>query len=221
MEIHSEDCKLQFKIKKESMMMELIYHRRNSVDSIIAADTKYGVEVDIRSYGDDLIIHHDPFSPGILFSEWLAHYKHGTLILNVKEEGLESRLTKLMYDKEITNYFFLDQSFPFLIKWSKAGERRCAVRVSEYESIETALVLSKEIDWVWIDCFSKFPLTSVEYKTLKSAGFKLCLVSPELQGRDPVMGITSMANFLIENHMVMDAVCTKRPDLWEKMGFTE
>lgn len=221
MEIHSENCKLQFKIKREILIMELIYHRRNSIESIIAADTKYGVEIDIRSHGDDLIIHHDPFSPGILLSKWLAHYNHGTLILNVKEEGLESRLIKLMLKKGLTNYFFLDQSFPFLIKWSKAGENRCAVRVSEYEPIETALVLSKEIDWVWIDCFSNFPLTLVEYKTLKSTGLKLCLVSPELQGRDPVTGIARMANYLIENHIVMDAVCTKRPDIWEKMHFTE
>ena len=198
------------------MILELIYHRRNSIESIIATDTKYGVEVDIRSHGNDLVIHHDPFVSGVLFTDWLALYNHGTLILNVKEEGLESRLINLMHVKGITEYFFLDQSFPFLIKWAIAGEHRCAVRVSEYESIETALTLSKKINWVWIDCFSDFPLTMVGYQALKNAGFNLCLVSPELQGRDPVMGIISMANFLRENHMIMDAVCTKRPDLWEK-----
>ena len=201
--------------------MNITAHRINKIEQLKALPNEYGAEVDIRSKGGQLIIHHDPFSDGEDFEEWVKHYNHDMLILNVKEEGLEARLIKLMNDKEITNYFFLDQSFPFLIKWSKAGERRCAVRVSEYEPIETALVLSKKIDWVWVDCFSKFPLTLAEYKALKSAGLKLCLVSPELQGRDPVMGITSMASFLIENHMVMDAVCTKRPDLWEKMSFSE
>ena len=201
--------------------MNIIAHRINKIEQLKALPNKYGAEVDILSKGGQLIIHHDPFSDGEDFEEWIKHYNHDMLILNVKEEGLESRLIKLMNNKEITSYFFLDQSFPFLIKWSKAGERRCAVRVSEYESIETALVLSKEIDWVWVDCFSKFPLTSAEYKILKNAGLRLCLVSPELQGRDPVMGITSMASFLIENHMVMDAVCTKRPDLWEKIRFPE
>ena len=198
--------------------MELIHHRRNSIESIVATDIKYGVEVDIRSYGDDLVIHHDPFSPGVLFLEWLEFYKHGTLILNVKEEGLESRLIKIMEKKSISKYFFLDQSFPFLIKWSKIGEANCAVRVSEYESIETALTLSKKVHWVWVDCFSKFPLTIAGYSALKSAGFKLCLVSPELQGRDPMMEIINMANSLRKNHMTMDAVCTKFPELWEKTG---
>ena len=136
--------------------MNIIAHRINKIEQLKALPNEYGAEVDIRSKGGQLIIHHDPFSDGEDFEEWVKHYNHDMLILNVKEEGLEARLIKLMNDKEITNYFFLDQSFPFLIKWSKAGERRCAVRVSEYEPIETALVLSKKIDWVWVDCFSKF-----------------------------------------------------------------
>ena len=46
------------------------------------------VQVDIRSKGSQLIIHHDPFSDGEDFEEWINHYKHDTLILNVKEEVL-------------------------------------------------------------------------------------------------------------------------------------
>ena len=99
--------------------MKLISHRRNTVAELLATDTKYGVEVDIRSEGDRLIIHHDPCVPGESFNEWIDKYRHGTLILNVKEEGLEARLISLMESKGIDDYFFLDQSFPFLIKWSK------------------------------------------------------------------------------------------------------
>lgn len=197
--------------------MELIYHRRNSLEDLVATDMKYGVELDIRSYGSELIIHHDPLCNGLLVAEWLECYKHGTLILNVKEEGLEKRLIELMHSKAITNYFFLDQSFPFLVKWAKFGERRCAVRVSEYESVETALKLGGLITWVWLDCFTRFPIDYSEYKALKDAGFKLCLVSPELQGRDAARGIEEMGVYLAQNNMVMDAVCTKRPDLWEKL----
>ena len=56
------------------------------------------------------------------------------------------------------------------------------MRVSEYESIATALTLGGQIDWIWVDCFTRFPLTLQEAHQLKSAGFKLCIVSPELQG---------------------------------------
>ena len=195
--------------------MKLICHRRNTVSELLATDSKYGIEVDIRSEGDRLIIHHDPCVAGESFEEWIDAYRHGTLILNVKEEGLEARLIALMQSKGITDYFFLDQSFPFMVKWSKAGEHRCAVRVSEFESIETALTLAGKVDWVRVDCFTRFPLSEHDAKRLKDAGFKLCLVSPELQGRDANVEIPQLASLLKKRNIVADTVCTKRPDLWE------
>jgi len=195
--------------------MEIIRHRINLIADLQSLSAVYGVEVDIRSMGERLIIHHDPFVNGEDFRDWIAAYRHGTLILNVKEEGLESRLIELMRSHGIEDYFFLDQSFPFLIKWAKLGERRCAVRVSEYESIETALTLAGKVDWVWVDCFTQFPLSAEDASRLKQAGFKLCLVSPELQGRDAASEIPLMSAILAERNITVDAVCTKRPDIWE------
>jgi hypothetical protein len=195
--------------------MKFIAHRRNTIAELQATLTEYGVEVDIRSNNGRLIIHHDPLTSGEDFEAWLKHYHHGTLILNVKEEGLEARLIQLMRDHHITDYFFLDQSFPFLIKWSKLGERHCAVRVSEFESIETALTLAGKIDWVWIDCFTHFPLTGSDARRLQEAGFKLCLVSPELQGRSAELEISLLANLLHEYSIKPEAICTKQPELWK------
>lgn len=196
--------------------MKLIAHRRNTLNELNATPTQYGVEMDIRSYGEKLVIHHDPFVEGESFDAWIAAYRHGTLILNVKEEGLEARLIEVMRRFRIDDYFFLDQSFPFLIKSAKAGESRCAVRVSEFESIQTALTLAGKVDWAWVDCFSHFPLSHEDAKSLREAGFKLCLVSPELQGRDAERGIPQLAGLLADRNIVADAVCTKRPDLWER-----
>lgn len=196
--------------------MKIIFHRRNTSEQLRATPEEYGIEVDIRSKGEQLIIHHDPFMSGEPFEDWLTHYRHGTLILNVKEEGLEARLIALMQAKGIDDYFFLDQSFPFLIKWSNAGVHRCAVRVSEFESLETALTLSGKVDWVWVDCFTRFPLSREGGLTLINAGFKLCLVSPELQGRDADIEVPALIKQLSDLNIVADAVCTKRPDLWMK-----
>ena len=196
-------------------MMEYIAHRRNSITELNATPERYGVEVDIRSSGNKLIISHDPFIAGESFEEWLEAFKHGTLILNVKEEGLEERLIHLMDRAAIENYFFLDQSFPYLIKYSKMGVHRCAVRVSEFESINTALTLAGKVDWVWVDCFTQFPLTQDDAKRLHEAGFKLCLVSPELQGRDAQIAIAQTVQILNDRNIQAQAVCTKRPDLWE------
>ena len=195
--------------------MKRIAHRRNTLAELLATPTNYGVEVDIRSQGDALVIHHDPFAVGEPFEPWFEAYEHGTLILNVKEEGLEAKLISLMQKRKFTDYFFLDQSFPFLIKWSKLGEHRCAVRVSEYESVTSALALKGRVEWVWVDCFSQFPLSTVDAHALCDAGFKLCLVSPELQGRDAECEIPSLQALLFERRITAHAVCTKRPDLWE------
>ena len=196
-------------------MTEYIAHRRNTVDELAQTDRKYGVEMDLRSDGEKLIVHHDPLKGGETFESWLDAYSHGTIILNVKEEGLEAEILKLLKDRGIETFFFLDQSFPFLIKWSRLGESRCAVRVSEFESIDTALALAGKVDWVWVDCFSKFPLQENEAAKLRAAGFKLCIVSPELQGRDAQIEIPQMNLTLNELNIVPDAICTKRPDIWE------
>jgi hypothetical protein len=198
--------------------MRLISHRRNTLADLRATPTTYGVEVDIRSHGDQLIIHHDALVAGESFDDWIAAYRHGTLILNVKEEGLEARLIALMEEHGIADFFFLDQSFPFLVKWSTAGERRCAVRVSEFESIDTALTLAGKVDWVWVDCFTHFALRGTQARRLQEAGFKLCLVSPELQGRPAEPGIAQLAALLADRGIRADAVCTKRPDLWESVN---
>ena len=195
--------------------MQIIAHRRNKASELQATPTEYGIELDLRSRGQDVIIHHDPFADGERLADWLDHYRHGTLILNVKEEGLEERLIGMMKERGIDDYFFLDQSFPFLIKWSGKGEHRCAVRVSEFESIETALTLAGKVDWVWVDCFTRFPLTGMQARQLQDAGFKLCLVSPELQGRQAETEVPALVKLLQQEGIKAEAVCTKRPDLWE------
>lgn len=194
--------------------MKIIDHRRNTLELLAATPTNLGVEIDLRSEGSRIIVQHDPFKPGVDFDEWLASYAHDTLILNVKEEGLEEALIERMRSRGIADWFFLDQSFPFLVKTARNGESRCAVRVSEYESIETALALAGKIDWAWVDCFTRFPLSADDAQRLVAAGFQLCVVSPELQGRDPETEIAAMRRTIADLGAPVAAVCTKRPDLW-------
>jgi len=195
--------------------MHRILHRVNTIEALKKAPLNFGVEVDIRSNAENLIIHHDPFKQGELFEKWIQHFQHETLILNVKEEGLEDRILKLMEKYSVNDFFFLDQSFPFLRKIAAMGEKRCAVRVSEYESIETVLSLSGMVEWVWVDCFSKFPLTENDARKLQEFGFKLCFVSPELQGRTERTHVIEFRQNIESQNIHGDAVCTKYPDLWE------
>lgn len=196
--------------------MKYIQHRRNTIQELAQTPFEYGVEIDIRSQGNELILQHDPCLSGERLTDWLHAFRHQTLILNVKEEGLEQRLIDLMSAQGIEDYFLLDQSFPFLIKYAEALRGRSAVRVSEYESIETALCLAGRVGWVWIDCFTRFPLDEIAYQKLKNANFKLCLVSPELHRIERQTEVAELARYLTENHLQMDAICTKNPALWEE-----
>jgi len=194
--------------------MDIIVHRRNTIDKLKNTPKHYGVEVDIRSQNNNLIIHHDPYCEGVPFDQWIKHFNHQTLILNVKEEGLEEKLISIMKENSIENYFFLDQSFPLLLKTAKAGESRCAVRVSEYESISTAYMVSSKVDWIWLDYFTTFPLTESDIVSLKEANFKICMVSLELHGSvetDVILDLKKLVSPFI-NHI--DAVCTRYPELW-------
>ena len=51
--------------------MILISHRRNLIEELKNTPKKYGVEIDIRTRGKDLIINHDPYKKGVLLKEWL------------------------------------------------------------------------------------------------------------------------------------------------------
>lgn len=211
-------------------MTHYIAHRKNTSADLDATPAGYGVEMDLRTHNGQLTIHHEPFEPAEkceLFEEWLIAFKRkprGTLILNVKEAGLEDRILDCMEKHNITDFFFLDQPAPYLVQWAAVVpakmarmQKRMAVRISEYEPIEGALALAEKINWVWVDCFTKLALTHEEAKKLKNAGFKLCLVSPELQGHDPIIGIPAMFKTLQERGIKMDAICTKRPDIWESL----
>ena len=194
--------------------MQIIHHRRNSINLVNSTSNKYGVEVDIRSLGDDLIIQHNPYLEGEKFSEWLKYYVHKFLIINVKEDGLEERILIYLKKFKIKNFFFLDQSFPTIVRLSSNGQRNCAVRVSEFESIESALLFKNKVDWIWVDTFTKLFLTLEDYKKLKLAKFKLCLVSPELNKTNK-FDIEEIKDIIKEKSFQFDAICTKFPEKWD------
>lgn len=187
-----------------------IAHRINTVAQLEAVPSEYGVELDLRPAGDRIILHHDAFAEGEDFEDWLKHYRHSLIILNTKAEGMEERLLSLMEIYKVENYFFLDLSLPFLIKYMRKGVSDIAVRFSEFEPLEFVMKFAGKVKWVWVDCFTDLPLTEENYKLLKQH-FKLCLVSPELQGYD----VSRIEDFKTKlKGMPIDAVCTKRPDLW-------
>jgi len=197
--------------------MIFIAHRINTIKELKEVPPEYGIELDLRDSGKKLIVTHDPFTKGPEFSNYLKSYRHSFMICNVKSERIEPKVKELLRKKGVSTYFFLDSSFPMIYSLSKQGERNMAVRFSEFESIETVLALKGKIKWVWVDCFSKMPLTAQSSALLRKAGFQICLVSPELQGREK--DVLSYAKFIMKNKIQIDAICSKLKiiPLWRKV----
>jgi hypothetical protein len=187
--------------------MHYIAHRVNSINELLNTPIKHGVEVDLRDFGDKIILQHDPFKNGENFEEYLKYYNHGTIILNIKSEGIEFKVLELLKKYNINNYFFLDSSFPVIHSLCLKNEKNIALRFSEFEGIDTICSMSKKVDWIWVDCFTKLPITAQNYKLLKDHKYKLCLVSPELQDQD--LKLESYKNYLQKEGIIFDAICTK------------
>lgn len=188
--------------------MLYIAHRINTIEELDRLPSQYGVELDLR---DDLngriYIQHNPFEPGEDFEEYLKHYHHGLMILNIKSERIEHKVLELIGQYNVKSYFFLDSSFPMIKLLSDMGETNIALRFSELEGLDTIRNMAGKATWVWVDCFTKLPIDKNSYSELKKLGYKLCMVSPELEGQPEK--IDQYKTFLKENAIVMDAVCTK------------
>lgn len=184
-----------------------ISHRINTIEELKDTPIKYGIEIDIRDSKNDLILVHDPFSTGEKLDDFLSLYKHSFIILNIKSERIEYRVMKLLEKYSIKDYFFLDSSFPMIYKLSLEGESNIAIRFSEFESIESVLIMKDKVKWVWVDCFTKLPLNVSNYKLLKDNNFNICIVSPELQSQQDK--IYEYKEYMIINGIIPDMICTK------------
>jgi hypothetical protein len=161
--------------------MEIVLHRINLINELLEVPIKYGCEIDIRSHGSKLILNHEPYLSGDNLIDYLDNYKHGLLVLNIKEAGIENDVLQLVRERNISTFFLLDVEFPYLYRACRLGERSIAVRFSEDEPIELVYNYKKFIDWVWVDTNTKLPLDSNNILLLSS--MQTCLVCPERWGR--------------------------------------
>jgi hypothetical protein len=194
----------------------IVVHRVNDPVVLAATPVEYGVEIDLHADGDELVLVHDPFSSGPMFAHWLDSYQHAFIVLNTKEEGLETRIEAMLGERGISEWAYLDQSFPYLVKTLLRSETRTMVRVSEYERSATPLDLAPRPQWVWVDSFHGTWPSATELRALVEVGYRLMLVSPELQGRDPEREQPEIEALFTDAGLLIDGVCTKRPNIWNR-----
>ena len=195
--------------------MELIAHRFNKLKNLKKLSSIYGVEIDLRSKGSKIILNHDPFENGDRFDDFLENYNNGTLILNIKESGLEMDAINTVKKHKIKKFFLLDVEMPFICNNNKKVNKNISIRFSEYESIQTVKNFINNVGWVWIDTFKTLPLDQKTNRVLKK--FKNCLVCPERWSRPN--DISNYYSKMKRLNFSPDAIMTsyKYFKIWEKL----
>ena len=189
-----------------------ISHRINYLNPVIAADifsVADGIEFDLRDSNRALIVQHDACQEGQLFSEFLQSCPSNKVyIVNIKAEGIEEMAIEMLTKHGIHQFFLLDCGMPSIVRLARNGERRMAIRYSEYESFETVIAVAPFVSWIWIDVFTRIPITRDQVIKAKGLGLRLCLVSPELQGYPEKR--QEYLDYCLKNEIPLDAICTKQ-----------
>lgn len=196
-------------------MMYIVKHRINTLDDVNSLPANVGIETDIRSWSDSLVLHHEPFSAGPKLEELLAQAKvrENLCILNVKEDGHEENVLRICDELGVRNFFFLDSQIPTIYRLHKQGYTCFAARYSHLEPVSYVVNFKSICDWVWVDCFPEFMPAKQDLEVLQQEGFRLCIASPELQPKNTreVSDYLEIQAILRDN---VDAVCTKQPIVW-------
>lgn len=208
--------------------MQIIIHRVNTIEELKTISNKYGVEIDIRGYGNKLLLSHEPVDNPEKYNdleEYLKEFssrKMSFIIFNTKEAGYEQKIIDLAAKYKIPKekYFLLDVEFPYLFHATRKKRiKEIAIRYSEaepIEAVEAQIVNGRPLlNWVWIDTNTILPINPEIIKKLKP--FKTCLVCPERWGRPD--DILAYAKKIKELDFHLDAVMTARQyaGQWENL----
>jgi len=145
-------------------------------------DLGFGTETDIRDSAGCLVISHDiPVGNEIHLVDFLQFYKKSLpLALNIKSDGLVVPLKHAMQTAGILDWFVFDMSIPEMRSYLKAGIPVFA-RMSEVEK-DPAWI--DEVAGIWLDSFSDIWYDTNLIDKLLNKGLRVCIVSPELHGRE-------------------------------------
>jgi len=145
----------------------------------------FGTETDVRDHDGQLVISHDMAdSSAIPVEEFFAIYQAAgrrlPLALNIKADGLQQELKRLLLAHDIQEYFVFDMAVPDGLLYARQGFQTYT-RNSEFEISPAYYDLA---GGVWLDEFEGHWITDAVIEAHLAKGKSLCIVSPDLHKRD-------------------------------------
>jgi hypothetical protein len=201
--------------------MDILSHRgywrapqekNGAVAFVRSFDLGFGTETDVRDHAGELVIAHDmPNGSELRLADVLDLLgdRDLPLALNIKADGLGPLIVEAMAGRPQTRWFTFDMSGPELIRQQRLA-MPVFTRRSEYEREP---VLYDQAQGVWLDAFEGLWFTADDIAAMLDDGKRVCIVSPELHGRDPEPLWAMLRNAGLNDSAIM--VCTDIPEALE------
>lgn len=171
----------------------------------------FGTETDVRDSAGKLVVSHDPPSGAeFAFGDFLnTHGAYGgrlPLAINIKADGLQRLLTEALECYQPLDCFVFDMSIPDTNAWLRTG---IPVFV-RHSDIEREPCFYEAAAGIWLDGLETDWVTEKDILAHLCAGKRVCIVSPELHGRDPgpLWSRLSAAECRWSDNLM---ICTDRP----------
>lgn len=205
--------------------MKIISHRgywknikkKNTISAFKKSfELGFGTETDIRDFNGELVISHDipnsSIEELIYVDDFFKLYKsignNLPLALNIKSDGLQEMLKNLIIKYDISNYFVFDMSIPDTLGYMKKNINYFS-RQSEFEITPS---LYKECRGVWLDEFVNHWITPEIIEEHLKKNKLVCIVSPELHGRNNIQEWANYKNFITNQFSENLILCTDNPE---------
>lgn len=143
----------------------------------------FGTETDVRDAQGTLVVSHDPPAAAAMRWNELLDMFQGRglpLAVNIKADGLSDALAHA-FDGRAIEWFAFDMSGPETVRYMRAG----LPYYTRHSDIEPAPILYQKASGVWLDAFEGDWFDTDDITAHLTEGKSVCVVSPELHGRDP------------------------------------
>ena len=156
---------------------------KNSVEAFDRSVAEgFGTETDVRDLDGDLVVAHDPPTGRPLPWSAVLDRFDGTglpLAVNVKADGLSAWLGDAFAERSI-DWFAFDMSGPETVRFARAG----LPFFTRHSDVESEPILYADAAGVWLDDFAGGWIGLDQIRRHVNVGKRVCVVSPELHGRD-------------------------------------
>ena len=144
----------------------------------------FGTETDVRDCLGRLVVAHDPAEGAEPAWEDVVGIFSGSrlpLAVNVKADGLSTKVADAFVGTGV-DWFAFDMSGPETFRFAKAG----LPYFTRHSDIEPEPIMYDNAQGVWLDGFSGTWFDGNLIRRHLASRKRVCIVSPDLHGRDPM-----------------------------------